>query len=356
MPRVVRPIGVSIFIFISLLGLAEVFLRYASGIFSTYSEKSGGSGYQSPFVPLSKFRNLEYPSRGLIQDVRNEFSYTYQANELGIFDRDPEEKGDPAKLRILCLGDSFTHGVGAPQDSSWPRGLEARLRQLGVEADVINAGLQGSDPVYSMDFLENRLFDAYSPNLVLIAINSTDVYEVALRGGTERFVNDSCVKYSSAPWWEPLFASSHLVRGVIYSMGFNGYLLKNSDMTSVETESLNTIRNVITDWVAKANREGKVVRVGLVLHPLVGELKGEGDFLIKDAFEPKDEEWFIIDLHDAFEADGRLSRRTRDRFFWPIDQHHNSNGYSLFGELVANELYNWPATENGIFTDAKDRF
>jgi len=272
-------------------------------------------------------------------DLRKEFSYSYLANELGFFDKNPEKRVS-GKLRILCLGDSFTHGIGAPQDSSWPRALEVNLQQMGIEAEVINAGLQGSDPIYSIDFLENRLFDAYSPDLVLLAINTTDVYEVALRGGSERFVHDSLIQYRPAPWWEPLFASSYLIRGFIYSLGYNAYLIKDSDMRRVEEESLKTIYDRLREWVVKSKQEGKAMRLGLILHPLLGELKSDGETCIQDAFEPQEVEWFMIDMSAAFAIDGRLTPKNSNHYFWPIDKHHNSKGYWLFGELVTESLIN----------------
>jgi len=352
MRKFIHSFGISIVFFLCLLVIAEVCLRYASGIFSTYSERSGGTGYMSPFVPFTKARNLEYPAGSLISDVRKELNYTYQANEFGFFDKNPNKRVS-GKLRILCIGDSFTHGIGAPQDSSWPKGLDMRLQQLGVEAEVINAGLQGSDPVYSMDFLENRLFNAYQPDIVLLAINTTDVYEVALRGGVERFVNDSTVRYRPAPWWEPMFELSHLVRGVVYSLGYNGYLLQNSDMRQVEEESINIIRSRLRDWVDGQNEDGRAVQLGLILHPLVGELKGAGQFFISNAFEPQGQKWFTIDMSDAFVMDGRLTPKSSDHYFWPIDQHHNSKGYWLFGELVANRLINRIPAADGSITARK---
>lgn len=330
--------------------LGEIILRHVFPVFSTYSELSGGSGYVSPFTPLSQSRNLEYLAGAVIADDRKEFGYTYQANEFGFFEKCNSKNKAPEKLRILCVGDSFTHGIGAPQDSCWPRSLEAHLNQFyGSGAEVINAGLQGADPVYSLDFVEKSLFDVYQPDVVLLAINTTDMYELILRGGTERFVNDSVVRYRPAPWWEPIFASSNVVRGFIYLIGYNGYLLKESEMKDAKTEAIETIRERLLEFVKQLNTRGEIVHVGVILHPLVGEIVETPETNFYDAFEPPNAEWFTIDMFQAFVSDGRITPHNTDFYFWPIDQHHTPKGYWLFGELAAERLVKIMAVENRQF-------
>lgn len=46
-------------------------------------------------------------------------------------------------LRIICLGGSSTYGQGVGYEESWPAVLEQRLGELGVPADVVNAGVPG---------------------------------------------------------------------------------------------------------------------------------------------------------------------------------------------------------------------
>lgn len=45
--------------------------------------------------------------------------------------------------RLVVLGDSLTAGYGLPQDQAFPVRLAAWLRENGVEAQVINAGVSG---------------------------------------------------------------------------------------------------------------------------------------------------------------------------------------------------------------------
>ena len=53
---------------------------------------------------------------------------------VGAADRTPE---------ILAFGDSITAGFGLPPNEAFPARLEARLREQGIAAHVINAGVSG---------------------------------------------------------------------------------------------------------------------------------------------------------------------------------------------------------------------
>jgi acyl-CoA thioesterase-1 len=49
----------------------------------------------------------------------------------------------PAKPRIVCLGDSLTAGYGLSADEAYPARLAERLREAGLDYEVINAGVSG---------------------------------------------------------------------------------------------------------------------------------------------------------------------------------------------------------------------
>ena len=50
----------------------------------------------------------------------------------------------PARPRVVCLGDSLTAGYGLPSaDEAYPALLEKKLRDAGLDFEVINAGVSG---------------------------------------------------------------------------------------------------------------------------------------------------------------------------------------------------------------------
>src|SRR4051812_37239704 len=58
----------------------------------------------------------------------------------------------PREPVVLCLGDSFTYGLGASDPAkSYPRQLETLLHQRGLEWRVVNGGWPGRN---SRDLLQ----------------------------------------------------------------------------------------------------------------------------------------------------------------------------------------------------------
>jgi len=77
---------------------------------------------------------------------------------------------------ILDIGDSLTAGYGLPPEQAFPARLEAWLRQKGIEARVINAGVSGDTTASGLALLDWTLVD--KPDLVILALGGND----ALRG------------------------------------------------------------------------------------------------------------------------------------------------------------------------------
>ena len=92
-------------------------------------------------------------------------------------------------------------------DSTWPRELERALNLCSRDSyTVYNAGVAGCDPVYNYHFLRGKLWDV-NWKAVIFCVNGTDVSEVMIRGGMERFKPDSKVEYTRPLVWEPLYGS-----------------------------------------------------------------------------------------------------------------------------------------------------
>jgi acyl-CoA thioesterase I len=77
---------------------------------------------------------------------------------------------------ILDIGDSLTSGYGLPPEQAFPARLEAWLRQRGIEARVVNAGVSGDTTASGLALLNWELAD--KPDLVILALGGND----ALRG------------------------------------------------------------------------------------------------------------------------------------------------------------------------------
>lgn len=89
---------------------------------------------------------------------------------------------------ILDFGDSLTAGYGLMPEQAFPARLEAWLREHGVAARVINAGVSGDTTTDGLARLDWALAD--KPDLVILALGAND----ALRGIDPATVRDNLDK------------------------------------------------------------------------------------------------------------------------------------------------------------------
>ncbi len=192
-----------------VLILVEIALRY-SALFYTYPEVTG--------KPYTSYYNQELPTwypfwtpNSSFEFDNRDFKYPYKINSLGFRGEEIQTDVPDSVNHIIVLGDSFAEGAGAPADSSWPELLQIFLDSAGILNEVTNAGISGSDPFFEYVFYRDKLKSVH-PDYLIVSINSTDIQDYILRGGFERFHDDSSTHYRKGPWYEFLYINSHLVR------------------------------------------------------------------------------------------------------------------------------------------------
>lgn len=75
---------------------------------------------------------------------------------------------DGDKITILALGDSLTAGYGLDKGLSFPDKLELRLKEMGINATIINGGVSGDTSaggLARLSWLLDQRFDAVIINL-----------------------------------------------------------------------------------------------------------------------------------------------------------------------------------------------
>ncbi|NIO29257.1 MAG: hypothetical protein GTO29_11970 [Candidatus Latescibacteria bacterium] len=75
-------------------------------------------------------------------------------------------------IRIVCVGDSYTEGVGAEEEATWPSVLAAELSDL--EAEVINLGDSGSSLARYASIL-SKVALPLTPTDVILCVNTLDL-------------------------------------------------------------------------------------------------------------------------------------------------------------------------------------
>lgn len=342
---------------ISLLG-SEFILRYVAKKNLTYAEKNGRFFYNSMYKKVmweNLKRKYSFKQNDIqvvtnqahlkLTDTKPEFSYAHHYNSLGL--RDTEPVADTGLFTIIGLGDSFTEGVGTAADSTWLKLLEHRLQQAGLaDIQTINAGVNGSDPFSEYIVLERKLL-TYHPDVVTVCINNSDIADVMVRGGFERFT-DGTIRYNKAPWWEFFYSFSYLFRGLVHSLTDINYLLLTSEQDrAARADALSKIKECITtDYKNLAAQHG--FKLVVVLHPLLDELQNN-KFLLDGLARQLQQDTSIltIDLFIDYTLMQKHGQVDPAKLYWPVDMHHNSKGYALWAAILEKALLNSHIVKRG---------
>jgi len=89
-----------------------------------------------------------------------------------------------APVKILGLGTSLTQGYGLPPGTEFTTVLEATLKQAGIDAKVINAGVSGDTSAGGLARLDWSLAD--HPSAAIIELGSNDALRGIAPGQTEK--------------------------------------------------------------------------------------------------------------------------------------------------------------------------
>jgi hypothetical protein len=110
----------------------------------------------------------------------NSTSYTIDAlvtiNAHGLRDREFPPQKPTGELRVLCLGDSFTFGMGVEQDDTYVEQLERRLRSHYTQQSIqaINAGVGGYETRRELLYLLAAGLD-FEPDLITVGFYWNDL-------------------------------------------------------------------------------------------------------------------------------------------------------------------------------------
>lgn len=324
---------IGLFVIMSVL---EVGLR-ASGYNATYMEKNVNI-WLSPYAPHQKWQKWFhlYPPNKERAFIRKEFSVTRRANSNGFLD-ECEYSITKAKgvHRIIALGDSFTEGVGATAEATWPKTINRLLKDSFPKGlEVMSCGIGGSDPIFEHIILKEKLI-RYGPDQVIMMVNDSDINDLIIRGGMERFLPDSTVAFKKAPWFEPIYRISYLFRAGLHLSGRDYYYLTASERKVAEMEALGKIAAIILETNELCKKNGSSFL--LVLQPIWPELEsGQYKFWHQIKNDLIANQVAVLDLLECFKARGDMVGKTNSaRFHWPIDRHFNTEGYLRVSECIA---------------------
>mgnify|MGYP003675579608 CR=1 FL=1 len=323
------------------LVVIEIFLR-VSMTHATWLEANGGS-YVSPYETGGRTQIFALGPNQVTQFHMAEFTYEIKANREGLWDIEHPLEKPPGEYRIAFLGDSFTMGQGAPFEQTWVQQLQRSFDKSPRKGPVraLAAGIFGSDPVFQVRLFEERLLK-YAPDLVVQVVNGSDLKDISVRGGFERFRPDGTLKYSDAPRVEWVMGKSRLARMILMDVWGYDHFGRNPEERAARTA---TALDVMVEAAKRLKGLGEKhgFEVLVVLHPFRNEIHTG----IKG---PLFEEGFVERVRTAgVRAHNLLPFMEREMteanvadYFWPKDGHCNPAGYRLFARGVEEALQEVP--------------
>jgi lysophospholipase L1-like esterase len=321
----------------------ELFLRYGFGKYSNYFEQNGGRDYRSIYAEHHKTWFHIYDANVDVRVLKKEFTHFRRTNSLGLAEREINRDKSPGEVRIIALGDSFTEGMGVPYDESWVRVVENNLaaKLPNRKITTINAGVSGSDVYFEYVLLRDKLL-SLSPDLVIVAVNHSDVDDIILRGGMDRFQPDGTVRNRrKGPTWEWVYGISYIFRHVIHDgFKYNWMLLSREEVMNEEQSAIEKIGLSIRQFSDLARDHHFYVL--FVFHPHEMEIK-QGryepptfDDLVQQLKESRAVD--MIDLLECYLGGEVITRENSSEFFWKTDLHHNRKGYAVMGGAIAEMI------------------
>ena len=222
--------GYFLFLFLAtafILGSAELLLRVAfhlpEGIFWDWSPADNGL----------------YPANSRIKMLWGPVPYILETNSLGFRGPELSEPAAESKIRIAALGDSVTDGAFVDNNDNYPSALQEILRNMGIDADVIDAAHMGGSIDKEFAIFRRNVMPLH-PQIVILTFVTNDIAEI--RGKPkEELISGSIEKP------ETNIANFFLVKTAVGEFIFDAYLklrYSNYRKTREETRDFSNRYNI----------------------------------------------------------------------------------------------------------------
>lgn len=128
-------------------------------------------------VPNSEYQHKSYDGK-----------WQFRVNAQGYrADREFNYKKKPDVLRVMTIGDSYTMGFEVLQNETYASVIEKTLSEMGVETEVINAGVSGFSNAEQLVYFEQE-GAKYKPDVLVLGFYLND-FNDNLRADLFRFEN-----------------------------------------------------------------------------------------------------------------------------------------------------------------------
>lgn len=314
--------------FITLITIESIL--YLSKTNLSYNEVHGGFYYSERTTDCDSWYKIYKANVNKQLDRSPEFIHKILSFSNGLIDTPKFENTD---IKMIVIGDSFTEGVGGSNpDSSWVKKLESKLNNNSdCRFNILNAGIAGSDPIFETKLFIDRLA-ILRPNFAIMCINESDIRDVAIKGGQERFLQNGQLQYSPISLMEYIYASSYLSRLILNVFNVNQLFVSNQD----EIIAVEKILNSIDAFSTKCQKMATVPII--VLLPTEYELDFPNKHLSSIKWRLDSHSIFCIDLNRNIKTYLVSSNIKSKEIYWEKDRHFNNKGYDIIAKSLQAEL------------------
>jgi len=250
----------------------------------------------------------------------------------------PKEKGEGV-FRIACVGDSFTFGMGAEEEGTWPAQLQRSLDHFlpEHEFEVWNFGVAGYDGLQEYEYLRTRVMQ-FEPDLILIGYYIND----AITKGTElskssyisRRIRILCSP-NADNWIRTLRNYSVLADSIADTLfrkvGMTEYTRRYTELYELNGQGWQDLQESLIEVRDVAHR--KRARLAVVLYPQLIPL-GEG--LASDRALAVVASFCKASGIRSFDLAPTFAGKQLDSLWvHPYDQHPTAQGHQMAGVAIA---------------------
>ncbi|MCB9256451.1 MAG: hypothetical protein H6579_04920 [Chitinophagales bacterium] len=322
--------------FILVCIFLEILLRIF-GVNKTSEEKQLNT-YSYKFQSFKNTWFHTWPPNTTIKHGLDEFKYTNSYNELGHRETSYQNfQEDTSSVKIICLGDSFTEGDGAPYDSSWVRFFENSLStSLDTNVLAYNAGVCGSDALFDFQMLKENLLSS-NPKIVIECLNNSDITDIYYRGGPERFLPDGTTGAPNAKKWEVLYKYSYVFRALLTTFTpYDNNLINNLTIDAEEEQALKVLAKQVNETYAFCKKNK--IQYYLVMTPVPSDIENKNFYIFESLPDYLDAQIPLINLYPKL-YDKYDSIDIED-YSWERNGHFNGKGYQVLSNALFDEFYN----------------
>ncbi|MCO5247756.1 MAG: SGNH/GDSL hydrolase family protein [Chitinophagales bacterium] len=298
--------------------------------------------YVNNYINSEKIEDYYHINRpeDFLENINQEFVFKRKQNSLGLSDKEWVKEKPEGTYRIICLGDSFTEGDGVDYEYSYVQALQKNLNKKYKNIEVLNAGKRGSDPFFNFKLLEDKLIE-YQPDMVIQSFTANDYYfDFVLRGGMERFGEDSTLIAKRSYWWEPIYASSYIARILIQTLGgYDKYLIKTKEYDKIVEDMKPKTAALFRQYKQFSEKN----HFDLIVFTIPFNSVFGGDDENEKFHQELSKEFSKFDLtfynlEPCYDDYVKNHHAIYQDYYWKKDGHHNAKGYEMMAECIDNVI------------------